>query len=76
MGPFVTLVAGIGALSAWCAVVSVRRGRMRPTENAGGLLIEQTARIRAQQLRSEGRDYRAHPYAKPDSGSGSGRRLH
>ncbi|CAM5486966.1 hypothetical protein SCALM49S_06775 [Streptomyces californicus] len=55
--------------SAWCAVVLIRRGRRGPTENADGLLIEQAARIRARQLRSEGRGFGSHPYPKPRSGS-------
>ncbi|MFI1190044.1 hypothetical protein [Streptomyces californicus] len=70
MGAFAALVAGIGVASAWCAVVLIRRGRSGPTENADGLLIEQAARVRAQQQRSEGRGFGSHPYTKPDSGSG------
>ncbi|MEU9712113.1 hypothetical protein AB0E21_26445 [Streptomyces sp. NPDC047967] len=50
-------------------MVLVRRGRRGATENADGLLIEQAARLRAQQLRSEGRDFRAHPHGRPGSGS-------
>ncbi|MEW2060318.1 MULTISPECIES: hypothetical protein [unclassified Streptomyces] len=69
MGAYVALLAGIGGVSAWCAVVLVRRGRRGATENADGLLIEQAARLRAQQLRSEGRDFRAHPHGRPGSGS-------
>ncbi|MGW4251727.1 hypothetical protein [Streptomyces sp. SID8016] len=69
MGAFVALVAGIGVASAWCAVVLIRRGRRGPTENADGLLIEQAARIRARQLRSEGRGFGSHQYPKPRSGS-------
>ncbi|MEU7327833.1 hypothetical protein [Streptomyces parvus] len=68
MGAFVALVAGIGGVSAWCAVVLIRRGRRGATENADGLLVEQTARLRAQQMRSEGRDFRAHPHGRPGSG--------
>ncbi|MFH8437883.1 hypothetical protein ACH4A3_21990 [Streptomyces sp. NPDC018007] len=68
MGTFAAVVGGIGAVAAWCATVLVRRGRRGPTENADGLLIEQAARLRAQQLRSEGRDFRAHPYAKGSPG--------
>ncbi|OCC11921.1 hypothetical protein A3Q37_02112 [Streptomyces sp. PTY087I2] len=70
MGTFVVLLAGIGAVCAWCVVVLVRRGRRGATENADGLLIEQAARLRAQQSRSAGRDFRAHPHGGPDSGSG------
>ncbi|MEV7638831.1 hypothetical protein AB0O32_02775 [Streptomyces rubiginosohelvolus] len=55
-------------VSAWCAVVLIRRGRRGATENADGLLIEQAARLRAQQSRSEGLDFRAHPHGKPSSG--------
>ncbi|MEU3004827.1 hypothetical protein [Streptomyces sp. NPDC007020] len=69
MGAYVALLAGIGGVSAWCAVLLVRRGRRGATENADGLLIEQAARLRAQQLRSEGRDFRAHPHGRPGSGS-------
>ncbi|MFF4857698.1 hypothetical protein ACFY2N_22665 [Streptomyces rubiginosohelvolus] len=69
MGVFVALPAGIGAVSAWCAVVLIRRGRRGATENADGLLIEQAARLRAQQSRSEGRDFRAHPHGRPGPGS-------
>ncbi|MFI7891413.1 hypothetical protein ACIFUY_09145 [Streptomyces sp. CACIS-1.16CA] len=68
MGAFVALVAGIGGVSAWCAVVLIRRGRRGATENADGLLVEQAARLRAQQMRSEGRDFRAHPHGRPGSG--------
>ncbi|MBK3529866.1 hypothetical protein JHN61_11280 [Streptomyces sp. MBT67] len=68
MGAFVALLAGIGAVSAWCAVVLIRRGRRGATENADGLLIEQAARLRAQRSRSEGLDFRAHPHGKPSSG--------
>ncbi|MFC8656702.1 hypothetical protein ACFUCT_16140 [Streptomyces parvus] len=68
MGAFVALVAGIGGMSAWCAVVLIRRGRRGATENADGLLVEQAARLRAQQMRSEGRDFRAHPHGRPGSG--------
>ncbi|SCF81804.1 hypothetical protein [Streptomyces sp. Cmuel-A718b] len=68
MGAFVALVAGIGGVSPWCAVVLIRRGRRRATENADGLLVEQAARLRAQQMRSEGRDFRAHPHGRPGSG--------
>ncbi|MFH9607196.1 hypothetical protein [Streptomyces sp. NPDC017448] len=70
MGTFAALVAVIGAVAAWCAMVLIRRGRRGPTENTDGLLIEQAARLRAQQLRSEGRDFRAHPYAKGSSDPG------
>ncbi|GGS29909.1 hypothetical protein F2B00_09605 [Streptomyces parvus] len=68
MGAFVALVAGIGGVSAWCAVVLIRRGRRGATENADGLLVEQAGRLRAQQMRSEGRDFRAHPHGRPGSG--------
>ncbi|MFD4003233.1 hypothetical protein [Streptomyces rubiginosohelvolus] len=68
MGAFVALLAGIGAVSAWCAVVLIRRGRRGATENADGLLIEQAARLRAQQSRSEGLDFRTHPHGRPSSG--------
>ncbi|MCQ1579881.1 hypothetical protein [Streptomyces parvus] len=68
MGACVALVAGIGGVSAWCAVVLIRRGRRGATENADGLLVEQAARLRAQQMRSEGRDFRAHPHGRPGSG--------
>lgn len=70
MGAFVTLLAGMGGVAAWCAVVLVLRGRRGSTENADGLLIEQEARLRAQQMRSEGRDFRAHPHGRQGSGSG------
>ncbi|MFE2979067.1 hypothetical protein [Streptomyces sp. NPDC059258] len=70
MGTFVALLAGIGGLSAWCAVVLIRRGQRGSTENADGLLIEQAARVRAQQLRSEGRDFRAHPHGRRNPGPG------
>ncbi len=68
MGAFVALVAGIVGVSAWCAVVLIRRGRRGATENADGLLVEQAARLRAQQMRSEGRGFRAHPHGRPGSG--------
>ncbi|MFJ9921290.1 hypothetical protein ACIRSF_18565 [Streptomyces rubiginosohelvolus] len=68
MGAFVALLAGIGAVSAWCAVVLIRRGRRGATDNADGLLIEQAARLRAQQSRSAGLDFRAHPHGRPGSG--------
>ncbi|MFJ9322628.1 hypothetical protein [Streptomyces globisporus] len=55
-------------MSAWDAVVLIRRGRRGATEDAVGLLIEQAARLRAQQLRSEGRSFRAHPHGRPGSG--------
>ncbi|MFE7338458.1 hypothetical protein [Streptomyces griseus] len=74
MGALVALLAVLGGVAACCAVVLVRRGRRGPTENADGLLIEQEARLRAQQLRSNGRDYRAHPHGNPGSTSGPGRR--
>ncbi|MZG04979.1 hypothetical protein [Streptomyces sp. SID5614] len=67
MGAFVALLAGIGAVSAWCAVVLIRRGRRGATENADGLLIEQAARLRAQQSRNAGLDFRAHPHGRPGS---------
>ncbi|GGS46995.1 MULTISPECIES: hypothetical protein [Streptomyces] len=70
MGTFVALLAGIGAVCAWCVVVLVRRGRRGATENADGLLIEQAARLRAQQSRSAGRDFRAHPHGGSGSGPG------
>jgi hypothetical protein len=70
MGAFVALLAGLGGAAAWCAVVLLRRGRRGSTENADGLLIEQEGRLRAQQMRSEGRAFRAHPHGRqgPDSG--------
>ncbi|MFJ6609131.1 hypothetical protein ACIQPT_02540 [Streptomyces sp. NPDC091289] len=70
MGTIVALLAGIGGASAWCAVVLIRRGRRGSTENADGLLIEQEGRLRAQQMRSEGRAFRDHPHGRPGSGSG------
>lgn len=60
MGAFVALMAGLGGAAAWCAVVLVRRGRHGPAENADGLLIEQAARLRAQQMKTDGRSFRAH----------------
>lgn len=69
MGVLVALLLGVGGAAAWCAVVLIRRGRRRPTENVDGLLIEQEARLRAQQLRSNGRDFEAHPYAKQNAGT-------
>lgn len=60
MGAFVALMAGLGGAAAWCAAVLVRRGRHGPTENADGLLIEQAARLRAQQVKTDGRSFRAH----------------
>ncbi|WP_426496930.1 hypothetical protein [Streptomyces sp. D54] len=62
MGAFVALMAGLGGAAVWCAVVLVRRGRRGSTENADGLLIEQAARLRAQQLKTAGRAFRAHPH--------------
>ncbi|RPK89957.1 MULTISPECIES: hypothetical protein [Streptomyces] len=70
MGAFVALTAGIGGAAVWCAVVLVRRGRRGSTENADGLLIEQEARLRAQQMRSQGRDFMAHPHGRQGSGPG------
>ncbi|MFD4172275.1 MULTISPECIES: hypothetical protein [Streptomyces] len=66
MGAFVALMAGLGGAAAWCAVVLVRRGRSGPTENADGLLIEQAARLRAHQMKTDGRSFRA--YEERDSG--------
>ncbi|MFJ2024512.1 hypothetical protein ACIODW_12005 [Streptomyces sp. NPDC087897] len=74
MGTFVALLAGIGGVCAGCAVVLVRRGRRGATENVDGLPIEQAARLRARQLRSAGRDFRAHPHAASGSGSEPRRR--
>lgn len=74
MGAFVALMAGLAGAAVWCAVVLVRRGRHGSTENADGLLIEQAARLRAQQLRSDGRAYRDHPHGR--LGPGSGRPRH
>ncbi|MEU4176304.1 hypothetical protein [Streptomyces sp. NPDC026589] len=78
MGTFVVLMAGLGGAAVWCAVVLVRRGRRGPTENADGLLIEQAARLRAQQMKTDGRAFRAHPHGGPRSagGSRSGQRRH
>ncbi len=73
MGAFVALMAGLGGAAVWCAVVLVRRGRRGPTENADGLLIEQAGRLRAQQMRTDGRAFRAHPHGGPRSGSGASR---
>lgn len=70
MGAFVALLAGIGGAAAWCAVLLVRRGRRGSTENADGLLIEQAGRLRAQQMRSDGRAFRDHPHGGRGSGSG------
>ncbi|MFJ6444461.1 hypothetical protein [Streptomyces sp. NPDC091649] len=70
MGTLAALLAGLGGMAACCVVVLVRRGRRGPTENTDGLLIEQEARLRVQQMRSDGRDFRAHPHHRPGSGSG------
>ncbi|MGQ4712827.1 hypothetical protein ACUN22_03995 [Streptomyces anulatus] len=72
MGAFVALMAGLGGAAAWCAVVLVRRGRRGSTENADGLLIEQAARLRAQQMKTDGRAFRSHPHGE----RGSGQRRH
>lgn len=72
MGAFVALMAGLGGVAVWCTVVLVRRGRRGSTENADGLLIEQAARLRAQEMKTDGRAFRAHPHGE----RGSGERRH
>ncbi|MFJ6809898.1 hypothetical protein ACIQRK_28415 [Streptomyces anulatus] len=72
MGAFVALMAGLGGAAAWCAVALVRRGRRGSTENADGLLIKQAARLRARQMKTDGRAFQVYPHGQP----GSGQRRH
>ncbi|MEE1737166.1 hypothetical protein [Streptomyces sp. BE147] len=74
MGTYTWLLVGMGGLAGWCVFILARRNRGKSTENIEGLLIEQDATKRAQQIRNDVRAFNMNPGSGRGFGSDERRR--